>query len=96
MLLSAVGGCGACPFELVCAVFVLEVEVEEEVGWLVGAPTAGEARELGFALETVAATLGPPTAVPLVDVNGMVRLIMAGAQRLSGASYGTRFDQSRG
>jgi hypothetical protein len=92
-LLSAVGGCGACPFEVVCAVFVLEVE--EEVGWLVGAPTAGEARELGFALETVAATLGPPTAVPLVDVNGMVRL-MAGAQRLSDAWYGTRVDQSRG
>lgn len=70
MLLNAVGGCGAWPFELACAVFVLEEVVE--AGWLVEAPTAGEARELGFALETVAATLGPPTAVPLVDVNGMV------------------------
>lgn len=71
MLLSAVGGCGAFPFELACAVFVLE---EEEVGWLVGAPTAGEARGLRFALvETVAATLGPLTSVPLVDVDGMMK-----------------------
>lgn len=67
MLLRAVGGCAAWPFVWACAVFVLE-----EAGWLVGAPTAGEARELGFALGTGAATLGPPTAVPLVDVNGIV------------------------
>lgn len=71
MLLNAVGGCAAWVLGLACAVFVLE----EEVGWLVGAPRAGEARELGFALEMVPATLGPPKAAPLVGVNGMVEFI---------------------
>lgn len=67
-MLNAVCGCAAWPFGWACAVFVLE-----EIGWLVGAPTAGEARELGFALDiAVPATLGPPTAAPLVGVNGMI------------------------
>lgn len=71
-MLNVVGGCATWPLECACVVFVLA-----GVGWVVGgAPTAGEARELGFALETVPATLGPPTAVPLVGVNGMVGSIV--------------------
>lgn len=60
------------PFGLACTVFGLEEDV-----WVVGtAPTAGEALELGFALE-VPAALGPLAAAALVAVKGIVEGFVA-------------------
>lgn len=61
--------------------------------WVVeGAPTAGEALELGFALE-VPAALGPLAAVVLVAVKGILQRIVA-EEGLS-RSAGNRFARSR-
>lgn len=60
------------PFGLACTGFGLVMEA-----WFVGgAPTAGEALELGFALE-VPAALGPLAAAELVAVKGIVKRIVA-------------------
>lgn len=72
MLLKAVCGCAVVPFGLACTGFGLVMEA-----WVVGgAPTAGEALELGFALE-VPAALGPLAAAELVAVKGIVWRIVA-------------------
>jgi hypothetical protein len=60
------------PFGLPCTGFGLVMEA-----WVVGgAPTAGEALELGFALG-VPAALGPLAGAELVAVKGIVESIVA-------------------
>lgn len=68
-LLKAVCGCAEVPFGLACTDFGLEACVG-------GMPTAGEALELGFALE-VPAALRPLAAAVLVAVKGIVKRIVA-------------------
>lgn len=71
ILLKAVCGCAEVPFGLACTGLGF-VEA-----WVVGgAPTAGEALELGFALE-VPAALGPLAAAALVAVKAIVERIVA-------------------
>lgn len=72
ILLKAVCGCAEVPFGLACTGLSF---VEE--AWVVGgAPTAGEALELGFALG-VPAALGPLAAAALVAVKGIAERIVA-------------------
>lgn len=60
------------PFGLACT----GLGFVEEAWFGGGAPTAGEALELGFALE-VPAALGPLAAAALVAVKGIVERIVA-------------------
>lgn len=82
ILLKAVCGCAEVPFGLACTGFGLEE------AWVVGgAPTAGEALELGFALE-VPAALGPLAAAALVAVNGIVQRVVAEEKCRGGQAMG--------
>lgn len=66
------------PFGLACTVFGLEE------AWVVGgAPTAGEALELGFALG-VPAALGPLAAAALVAVKGIVEGVVVAEEKCRG------------